>query len=371
MEKKLKQRVLLAAFGILLFAAAMNFGAVIEFVKTLFDIALPIATGLIIAFILNVPVKRFEQLISFLLKRFKRDMSKKAIHRTALVLTLLCLLLVLFITCTMLIPELVRTVKSIIELVHDNWTNITSFLGKIDSEFVNEWLNKLNIEKVLTNISNSASNVLTTLAGAIFSTAYGIFSFICAFVISIYTLLGRDTLIRQMKKFMYAFFSEKFADSACYMARITADTYAKFLSGQFVEAIILGTLIFVAFTVFGFPYAGLIAVLTSLFAFVPYMGAFASCAIGAFLMLLIDPRMAILSIIVYTIVQFIENQFIYPHVVGNSVGLSPLWTLVAALIGGKLLGIIGMIFFIPLTAVIYKLISQATEQKLKEKKLDL
>ena len=133
-----------------------------------------------------------------------------------------------------------------------------------------------------------------------------------------------------------------------------------------MEAILLGCLIVLAFSLFRLPYAGLTGFLTSLFAFVPYVGAFASCFIGALLTLLAAPSKVLLCVLVYLAVQFIENQFIYPHVVGNSVGLSPLWTLIAALLGGKMFGLPGIIFFIPLVAVIYSLVRENTNRKLKK-----
>ena len=128
---------------------------------------------------------------------------------------------------------------------------------------------------------------------------------------------------------------------------------------------------FVAFTVFRLPYANLIAVLTALLSFIPYIGAFAACFIGALLIVMVDPWKGLLSIVVYQVVQFIENQFIYPRVVGGSVGLAPLWTLSAALIGGNLCGVIGMIFAIPVTAVLYVLVKDDANRRLQRKKIDL
>ncbi|MBQ5746608.1 MAG: AI-2E family transporter [Clostridia bacterium] len=135
-----------------------------------------------------------------------------------------------------------------------------------------------------------------------------------------------------------------------------------------MEACILGALIAIAFSIFNIPYALLIGVLTAVSAFIPYVGAFIACAVGAFLVLLANPSQVILCIIVYLVVQFIENQFIYPHVVGTSVGLSALWTLIAVMVGGSLFGLFGMIFFIPLTAVIIKLLREYTESCLAKKK---
>jgi len=122
-----------------------------------------------------------------------------------------------------------------------------------------------------------------------------------------------------------------------------------------------------AFRIFKLPYALLIGFLTGLFSFVPYVGPFAACILGAFLALLISPVKAITSIIVFLVVQFVENQFIYPNVVGTSVGLSPLLTLIAALVGGNLFGIIGIVFFIPLTAVLCSIIKNIRDEKLKKK----
>ena len=170
---------------------------------------------------------------------------------------------------------------------------------------------------------------------------------------------------------MYSFLKTETTEKLCEVGALSVETYSKFLSGQTIEAVILGVLIFIFFSIFRLPYAALIAFLTSFFAFVPYVGAFASCAIGAFLILLDSPEKVITCVIVYLVVQFVENQFIYPHVVGSSVGLSPLWTLVAAIIGGNPFGIVGIIFFIPFTAVVYTVFKRYANNKLDEKSIDI
>ena len=188
-----------------------------------------------------------------------------------------------------------------------------------------------------------------------------------AFVIAVYVLASKRTLGRQVNRVMDAHLDAGHAARIRHVAHLASDTYSKFLSGQCVEACILGTLIFLAFSVVRLPYAGLIGFLTALFAFVPYVGAFASCAIGAFLTLLASPEHALLCVVVYLAVQFVENQFIYPHVVGSSVGLSALWTLIAALVGGNLFGIVGIVFFIPIVAVLYELFREWTNARLAER----
>ena len=144
-------------------------------------------------------------------------------------------------------------------------------------------------------------------------------------------------------------------------------SFSQFLSGQCLEAVILGTLMFLAFTVFRLPYGSLVGLLTAVCAIIPYVGAFLSCSVSVLLTLLIQPAAALRCLIVYLAVQFIENQFIYPRVVGGSVGLPPLYTLIAAMIGGKLFGIPGIIFFIPLTAVLIELVKEDALNRLKRR----
>ena len=140
-------------------------------------------------------------------------------------------------------------------------------------------------------------------------------------------------------------------DKIWHVGSLIREVFGKFLGGQSIESCLLGFLMFVALSVFRIPYASLIAVLTAVCAFIPYIGAFLSCGIGVALILLVDPLQALLCLVVYQVVQFIENQFIYPHVVGSSVGLEPLWTIIAVLVGGAAFGVLGMIFFIPVMAV--------------------
>ena len=179
-----------------------------------------------------------------------------------------------------------------------------------------------------------------------------------------YFLLDKDRLKRQSKKILLAYLPEKFSRNLLYVGRLLNDMYANFLSRQCVEAIVLGTLIWIAYMIFRLPYSGLVAVMTALLSFIPYIGGFLACAIGVFIIYMVDPWKALLSIAVFLVTQFIENQFIYPRVVGGAVGLPPLWTLVAVFLGGELMGIVGMIFFIPLVATIYELVRDDSQKRL-------
>ena len=188
-----------------------------------------------------------------------------------------------------------------------------------------------------------------------------------ALIISVYMSLSTESLGHQARTLVCAYLKPAHAAGVLKFCRLFRQSFANFLTGQCSEAVILGVLMALAFSVFKIPYGSLVGVLTAICAIIPYVGALISCVVSVFLVLLVDPVLAVRCLIVYLAVQFVENQFIYPRVVGKSVGLSPLYTLIAAMIGGKLFGIIGIIFFIPLTAVVIELVKEDTFRRLRAK----
>ncbi len=373
MDKKLKQALIIVAFGVGLYAALMNLGVVWQGVKSVFSMFLPLLAGLIVAFILSVPMKGFENLITKIFSKAKHKPNEKALRLSGFLLTLLSVVLVIVLVCTLAIPEIILSVKSIVQTVQQKWPEWMELLKSynINTDRITELISSIDLNKLTSTLTGSASVFLGSVVDVSVSIVSGFATAGIAFVISVYVLLSRKELARQSKKVMYAYIKDSVANRILYIAKMVQDTFTKFLSGQCVEAVILGVLIFIAFSIFGLPYAGLIAVLAAVCAFIPYVGAFVACALGTFLTLISDPSKALLCVIVYLVVQFIENQFIYPHVVGNSVGLSALWTLLAALIGGELFGLFGMIFFIPITAVIYTLVKENVNKRVAKVKKEL
>ena len=362
MNKQLKQQMLLIFFGVALFAALTNLNEVASFFRVLAGILSPVVSGLLLAFVLSVPMLGIARRLT---AHFPK-MKEKTVDALSLTLTMLCVAVLVFLLCVLAIPQLAASVRSIAVLVRENWPDWVALLSsygvdtteltKLAASF--DW--KTAVEKLFTGAGAVIGSVVDLASSTVSVTVNAVF----AIVIMFYVLLGRRELSKQSRGFLYAYCKEMTANRICRIAKLTHDTYAKFFSGQCIEVLILGTLIFLAFSVFRIPYAALTAVLTAAFAFIPYIGAFASCLIGVLLTLLAAPEKAILCFLVYQTVQFVENQFIYPHVVGGSVGLSPLWTLLAALLGGKLFGIIGIVFFIPLAAVISQLLQGDIEHRL-------
>lgn len=362
---KRKETYLLVAFGVALYAGLMNLDKVWGALGWLGSLLTPILAGLLAAFVLSVPMNGFEKL----LRRRMPKARQALLDGLSLGLTLLVIAAVLALALRLAVPELARSLGSIASEVRTRWPQWARKLSDLglDTGAVTDWFAandwRTLLEKALTGAGSLIGGIVTVASSTVSVAVNAAF----ALVIMFYVLLGKRDLGRQCRKLLYAALRETAADRICAVAALTHDTYARFLSGQCVEVVILGNLIFAAFSVFRIPYAALTAVLTAVLAFIPYVGAFSSCAIGALLTLLAEPEKTILCIIVYQAVQFVENQFIYPHVVGGSVGLAPIWTLVAALLGGQLFGLVGIIFFIPLTAVIYQLIGQGTNRRLTAK----
>lgn len=378
-DQKTRRALFLIAFGVCLYAAMMHLDVVLGALSAAVDVFFPVLLGLGFAFVLNVPVSGMERLLHRavgLLPEGRRP-GEGAITMASIVLVLIAIAGVAVLGVTMLVPELIASARTVAPLLAERLPEIEESLvaNGVDVEKLAQFFQGAGASSATAAAGSGAQGLLNLGLGSIASSVFAaarstvsvLSSSVFAFVIAVYVLASKRTLGRQVNRVMDAHLAPGHAARIRHVASLATDTYSKFLSGQCLEACILGTLIFLAFSLFRLPYAGLIGFLTALFAFVPYVGAFASCAIGAFLTLLASPEHALLCVIVYLAVQFIENQFIYPHVVGSSVGLSALWTLIAALVGGKLFGIVGIVFFIPIVAVLYELFRQWTNARLAER----
>ena len=205
--------------------------------------------------------------------------------------------------------------------------------------------------------------------GLIGGVVSGVSTFVIGLIFSFYLLMQKEKLARQGRQVLYALLPERKADHALDILRLSSRTFSSFLSGQCLEAVILGTLFVIAMTIFRMPYALLVGVLIALTALIPIVGAFIGCAVGAILIAITDPWKALMFIVLFLVLQQIEGNLIYPHVVGSSVGLPSIWVLAAVTLGGNLMGIVGMLFFIPLCSVLYALFRGYVQKRLVEKKV--
>ena len=369
MEPKTKQSLLVTVIGVTLFVALLRLSDVLAFAAKLIDLVLPILAGGILALFINVPMTGLEKRLNRLFGKARKQPSAKAIRLLSFFITLLGAVLVLVLALTLLIPELVQSFHSLYVQIEANIPRWTAYLSaqNTDMSWLMNWLEGINWEQLLHKVTASIDTVLVNAVGAVSATVNIVVTASFALIISVYMSLGTESLGHQARTLVCAYLKPGHAAGVLKFCRLFRQSFANFLTGQCSEAVILGVLMALAFSVFKIPYGSLVGVLTAICAIIPYVGALISCVVSVFLVLLVDPVLAVRGLIVYLAVQFIENQFIYPRVVGKSVGLSPLYTLVAAMIGGELFGIIGIIFFIPLTAVVIELVKEDACRRLRAK----
>lgn len=373
MEKRTKQNLIVTVVGVCLFVALMNFPAIMEFGGKIVRLILPIIVGAILALFINVPMTGIEKKIGSFVRKGKKKLSNKGCRIISFLITMFCVLLVLTFVLTLVVPEIARSVQSLYLLIE---ARIPEWLAYLDSNHVDaQWLEGLlaeidiDVEQMTQGISDGIDMVLEGTFQTLRSAVSTVVTAAFGLIIAIYMTLGKERLRRHSSRLAYAYLKPELAEKAIGFCRAFGQSFANFLSGQCGEAVILGILMTIAFLVFRLPYASLVGVLTAICAIIPYVGAFISCGVSVFLTLLVSPAMAVKCVIVYVVVQFIENQFIYPRVVGKSVGLPPLYTLVAAMIGGKLFGIMGILFFIPLAAVVIEFVKEDAGKRIEKRNM--
>ncbi len=340
-----------------------------------FSILSPFIVGAAIAFILNVPLRPVERWL-------KKIPSPGARRALAILLTMLIILLALTGVFYLLIPQVGATVETLVSKLpgffNDCLDRVNAFLAENPEAL--QWLQENTnfasmdwaslIQKAATFISNSLTTVVDKVFVTIVDLGSGIFNAVISLVFAIYCLARKELLARQFRRLLYALLPEKVCDQIVRIMRMTNSTFSNFISGQCVEALILGLMFAVSMSIFGFPYMPLVSVVISITALVPIVGAFAGCVIGAFFILVDSPLMALWFVVMFLVLQQIEGNLIYPRVVGTSIGLPGMWVLVAVAVGGDLMGVGGMLLMIPVTSVLYSLIRELTDKRLLKKQID-
>lgn len=364
----MKKIMLLILYTVIVLALALQFEKALGVIGWGVRLIIPFLCGAAIAFILNVPMR-------FIENRLSEKRVKKHRRPLSLILALLFVALILGIVFFLVVPQITDTLVSLKDLVPQFFMNMQGLLEQKFSEYpeIVEIINNVNLqidwkdtfEKIADFVTTGAGTVLSSTLTAAMSIASGITTFGIAFIFAIYILLQKENLARQFKKLFYAYFPERAVNEFVRICRMAEQTFSKFLAGQCTEAVILGTMFFITLSLFRLPYALLIGVLIAFTALIPIFGAFIGCAVGIFLTLVVSPIQAVWFTIIFFVLQQLEGNLIYPHVVGNSVGLPSIWVLAAVSVGGSMMGVVGMLIFIPLCSVIYALLREDVNRRLK------
>ncbi len=372
-KNRFKENLILVITGVLLFVALTHFSVVLGGLNYMIGLIMPLIVGGAIAFILNVPMCFFEKHYDNLTKKNSSKLIESMKTAVCIVITLIAFLLVLFIIANVIFPNIVESIKSIAIIVQESYPSWLATLDGygINTQMIRNIIADIKPEKINEALKDGGAFLLSTAGQAANSVFSAATNFVLGLFIALYILASKKKLSRQAKQLAYAYLKKPWADEVCEIATLTYRTFANFLSGQCLEAVILGCMFFVVLFVGGFPYAGTIAVLIGCCSLIPFIGAFIGLFFGALMIAVISLKKALIFIIVFLVVQQIEGQIVYPRVVGGSVGLPALWTLLAVIIGGNVSGILGIIVFIPIFSVIYALLRRNVYSRLKEKQIDI
>lgn len=335
----------------------------------------PFITGGCIAFIANVPMRFFENKLG--------RIESAGLRRTvALVLTFVAVLIVIGGVVLLLIPQIAETVELFIPAVYDFLLDVGVYIEEFLTEnpeamaLIEDSGNNTGfdwaaiVQKVVSILGDSVTTIVQGAVSTIGSVASFAMDLFVAIVFAIYCLFQKETLARQGRKLLYAFTKERSADRLIHVLRLSNSTFSNFLSGQCIEVCILGVMIAVAMAILKLPYIPLVSVLVAVTAFIPIVGAWVGCVVGAFFMLVNDPMQAVWFVLMFLVVQQIEGNLIYPKVVGTSIGLSGMWVIVAISVGGDLFGVTGMLLMIPLVSVIQTVLREEVAIRVYNRKIN-
>ena len=372
-EKKTIFRIFLAVLGCIAFYWILHeTDRVKQFVQYLGSIFSPFLVGGVLAFILNVPMRAIESKLKFI-------KSEKPMRITAILLTLFAIGLVIAGVVMLLIPQIQDTIDLLLTQLPDFYMRVQNQVIEFLAEHpdLNEWVSSnidlqafdwsAILEKVAAFVSSGVGTILTGVVAAVKDIFNVAFNLVISIVFAFYCLACKETLARQGRRLLYCLLKEKNADFLVRVLRMTNSAFSNFVTGQCLEALILGLMFVPAMAIFKMPYIPLICVLITITALVPLVGAFAGCALGAFFILVTDPMMAVIFVIMFLVIQQIEGNLIYPRVVGESIGLPGMWVLLAVAVGGGTMGVAGMFLMVPFASVVYTLIREFAHARLDKR----
>jgi len=370
----MNKEMIKALKGLMIFAAVivlvvLHFEKVIGAIGVFIGMLRPFILGGALAFVINLPMRTIED------KLFgKKEKSEKWKRPVSFILALLLVAFVIWAVFMLIIPQLGATIRELA-------VKVPAFINEMIAVLINVFDNNPEIQEYIAglnistwdwnNILSKVANVLGTGIGSVListvNVATGIFGvvfdLVISFVFAVYLLLQKENLARQRDSVLKAYLPEHICKRIQKILKLLHKNFANFISSQCLEALILGAMFVIVMSIFRFPYALLIGTLIAVTALVPIVGAFIGCAVGAFLILVENPIMAVSFVIMFLVLQQVEGNLIYPRVVGSSVGLPAIWVLVAVSVGGSLFGIIGMLIFIPIISTLYTLLREDVSER--------
>lgn len=370
MDKKIfKSILLLITYTLLLTVIVVKFDVVFQWFSTFFSFIKPFIWGFVIAFILNKPIKFFKNLFQKIFKKFRNNRKISLILSVFVTYILFIGFVVLLIS--FVLPQFSDSIALFINNIGNYSSNIESIFNNIINIFNLQNFSLVDLNQIVQNnmqqLSNIASQLLTKIISMTAGIAVAFLNIFISIIVSVYVSSSSDKLSRQSNTLLDAYVPNKVSQKIKEIAHLTFNTFNNFVSGQLFEALVLGCMCFIGMSIFRFEYALLISVMIAVTSIIPVIGAFIGAVPSVFLLFMISPIKALWFIVFIIIVQQLENNFIYPKVVGNKIGLPAIWVLLAIVVGGGLFGVVGILLGVPVCSIIYTLLKEGAYKKQAQK----
>ncbi len=366
-KKTVKRILLIITFTVVLIWAVYNHNMLFGYIGQLYSLVSPFVIGLCMAYVVNVIMRPIERMWMKLLSRCRGNWVEKLRRPICLLLSILLIIGIIFAVVFLIMPELSKSVSSLISMIPTYVNEVEGWWDKLSDSLTKYGLElpqlDFNPDKLVDFLKDGGTAVINTTLSATTSIVAAVINIVLALAFSIYVLAQKETLKRQSKKVLSKLMKPESMQKLLDMLDLVNRTFTNFITGQLTEAVIIGALCFIGMSIFGMPYAPAISVLVGFTALIPVFGAFIGTAIGAFLILLIEPIQALWFVVFIIVLQQFEGNLIYPKVVGKSVGLPGIWVLVAVTIGGNAMGVVGMLISVPLCSVLYVIARNAVNGK--------
>ena len=334
--------------------------------KTAFAAVLPLLIGAAVAYPLDILTSFFER---HLLSKSDNKLIVRTRRGLSLALALLSLVSIFALIIALVVPQLTKCIKMLIDEIPDALTFVVAQLDKF--EFVPDdiigflsgidWQSK--ITSIISTVTSGVGSVMNVVISTVSTVVSGVTTTVLAVIFAIYVLLSKDKLLKQLKTLIKHYMPEKASQKIYYISSVANDSFHKFIVAQCTEAVILGALCTLGMFILRLPYAAMIGAVTVVTAFIPVVGALLGGAVGAFLIFMESPVKALIFIVFIVLLQQIEGDLIYPKVVGNSMGLPSIWVLAAVTVGAGMFGVLGMLLSVPAASTVYRLIKNDVARK--------
>ena len=385
-RKNVRIILLIITFAVVLYTVAQNLAAIYGAVATVWNVFGVVITGLAMAFVLNVPLKLFENRVFYGMSEDRRPYVRKMRRPVSLVCALVVTLGVIVILIAVILPQLTATVAEVASQLPNYINSVVQWLKDflagfgitIDAleDFSVDWEQVFSdlttyLKEGSANVSESAASAgssvvstVTDVGGSVITTVMNTF---LGLIVAVYVLAQKERIGRFMKRCIDAFLPHRASSAISRIASMASETFSNFVAGQFTDSCILGVLCYVCMRIFRFPYPEVISVVIGVTSLVPMVGSFIGEVIGALLILIVSPIKALLFIVMVLAIQQVDGAFIYPRIVGKSVGLPGVAVFCAVIVGGNVAGVLGSLLGVPVCALLYALLREAVDARQKRR----